>query len=246
MIFYIVLTHGAKPTGKIGNHPAASQQIANLRGYWDGLKRETKPPPVVHDYRRKITGLSSLPSLSHALATVKASGQGAIVMDNIARLISACDEEQQLGLFNELIDYGDHLVGLRQGGYLSRMNEIQLTMLASGRETTRYTYGGKRRRTSMTKQDRLKQTTEATAASRIARGQAADEKARELDAVREDLSQEHRKPSLKMIAEAANDRGITTTRGGNWSSSTVGRSLKRLDETTLDESTTQDQAQHEH
>lgn len=246
MIFYIVLTHGAKPTGNIRNHPAASQQIANLRGYWEALKLETKPPPVVHDYRRKITGLSSLPNLSRELERMSARGEDVVLMDNIGRLFAACEKDRRAQLLEELHDYKMHLIGLKQGGKIWDMGQRRRLFMASGRETTRYTYGGKRRRTSMTKQDRLKQTTEATAASCIARGQSADEKARELDAVREDLSQERRKPTLKMIAEAANDRGITTTRGGNWSSSTVGRSLKRLDETTLDESTTQDQAQHEH
>jgi hypothetical protein len=243
MIFYVLLTHGAKPRGKINNHPAARAQLANLSAYWESVCRDGQSPDVVYDYQRKITGLSSLPNLSLLLEKMKAAGQGVVLMDNVARLISACHDEYQPSLVNELIDHGNHIAGLRQGGSLSGMNEFYLTMLATGQQTPRYTFGDKRPRKNMSERDRRHQTFKATLVSRKARGGAADKKARELDAIREDLTRTHEKPTLKMIAEEANTRGLTTTRGGSWSSSTVGRTLKRLDETPQIESDTNDQAQ---
>ena len=95
----------------------------------------------------------------------------------------------------------------------------------------------------MSKAARKEQTADATIASRISRANAADEKARELDTIREELNEGHEKPTLKMIADEANKRGLTTTRGGSWSSSTVGRMLKRLEETTQTEAATHDVVQ---
>lgn len=241
MIFYVLLTHGAKPTGSAEKHPAARAQIANFKAF-----RAEKDHPVeslIADYQRKVTGLASLPKLSFALDIALKGGQGIIVMDNIARLFAACDDKHRRDLLNEMLCYKDHLLGLSQGGLLSQLSETRLALLASGRETTRYTYGRTRRRSSLSKAERQMQTADATRASGIARRQAADEKARQLDAIRSELAHKHENPTLKMIAEEANSRGIMTTRGGIWTSSTVGRSLNRLDRTTLNGSATQDQAQ---
>lgn len=245
MIFYVLLTHGAKPFGSAENHPAARAQLANLKAF-----RAEKEPPVegiIADYQRKVTGLASLPKLSGTLDIALNGGGGLVVMDNIARLFAACDARHRRDLLMELLRYKAHFLGLRQGGLLSHLNETQLKFMASGRETTRYTYGGTRPRNNLSKAERQMQTADAALASRIARGQAADEKAHQLDTIRRDLARKHENPTFRMIAEEANSQGITTTRGGTWSSSTVGRSLGRLDISsqteTLNAGPTQDQDQ---
>lgn len=244
LYWYIVLTHGPKPTGKIDRHPAAQAQIANLKAHLKTLESEVQPL-LRFDYRRKIRGLASLPELAHVLIAMRENGTGAILMDDIARLFAACEEERRKSFLTELLEYREQLAGLKQRGLLANMTETQLAMLASGRETTRYTYGGKRPRNNMSERDRKQQTVRATIASRKARGQAADDKARELADLRNKLTTDNKTPTLKMIANEANNRGITTTRGGPWSSSTVGRMLKRLEETKQTERTTHDEAQEE-
>lgn len=247
MIYYVLLTHGAKPTGKIGNHPAARQQIANLRAYLDALPVGTTPRPVLYDYARKITGLSSTPTLLSALEQISTAGQGAVLMDNIGRLFAACDKDHRKDLMTELLVYGDQFLGLQQRERLSKLPEFYLDLLRLGVIGAQFTISGTRPRSRLSKSERKLQTADATLASRIARGQAADEKARHLDTIRSELARKHETPTFRMIAEEANSRGITTTRGGTWSSSTVGRSLGRLDISpqteTLNASPTQDQDQ---
>ncbi|WP_281841383.1 recombinase family protein [Sinisalibacter aestuarii] len=145
----------------------------------------------------------------------------------------------------ELLAYRDHFGGLRQRGLLSKLTDIELELLRNGVIGARYSNRAARQRHRLSEEERRAQTENATHASRIARGNAADKKARELYAVRDVLTEVHEKPTLKMIADEANHRGLTTTRGGPWSSSTVGRTLKRLEETTQTESTTHDETQEE-
>jgi hypothetical protein len=181
----LLLTHGAKPTGPINNHPAARAQIANMKALRERSGDQQKPR-VIFDYSRKIRGLTSLPQLARFLNAAREQGSGMIVMDNISRLFAACDVDHRRALLDELLTNKDHFFGLRQGGTLSGVTHTQLVLMASGRETTRFIYGGKRPRSNMSEHKRQLQTTNATIASRIARGRAADSDVPRLSAMAND------------------------------------------------------------
>lgn len=227
MIPYILLSYGRKPGPSPGRHPAARQQAANIAYV---AKTPANSMKAVVEHARRVTSLSCLPKLQRALAVAKAKDDQ-VLMDDLGRLFRACKAECRASFAEELAPHREVLVGARQGGPLSNLDEKQLDYLQQGRPSARYVLATTPRPKKSAEQLRS-QTEDAALASREARRRSADVKAEHLKAIKDELEREHDRVTNRMIADEANSRGIKTTRGGEWRQDTVARSLKRLERPT--------------
>lgn len=227
MLFaYILVTSGRRPqAAELPTHPASRQQFRNLgieiRRRWPKLE-----PTWIFDYARTVTLLDDLPELRRHLALLKDVGSGAMVVDDLIRLFGRVPPDRREDFFERIEPFSKYLVGLRQKSRLSELRGARLSQVVLAAEPSRYVVQPARR-AKRSLDDRREQTSAATRESARARAAAADSKARELEAIRRELTGAGREASLEAIAECANERGLATTRQKPWSRQSVHRALKR-------------------
>lgn len=231
MIAYVLLTHGAKPTGSLKSHPAATQQLANLKAFSKGVGHDFQI--VVHDYARSISGIHSLPNLRRILDEIRAQEAGAMVIDDISRLFRACEIENRQCFLTELQPSAGRIIGVRQKGVMSDLTEVQTALIASGALSAKFEAPNSEKVNKGTGEGR-EQTRKATKASTQSRGSLADEKAREIVQLKAELEKIRDSVTLKELAEEANLRHLVTSRGKPWTAPGVWRALQRQSETEND------------
>lgn len=124
--------------------------------------------------------------------------------------------------------YRRHLFCVRQGCLLDNIDHHE--MLAVLRSPDRGKWSYTPRRSSLSNDEKRDQTRKAVIASRKARGAAADARARELAAVRDEMIAAGETPTLAELAAEANRRGLRTARHNAWSATSVAKTLKRLED----------------
>lgn len=226
---YILLTHGPRPGPALGSHPAARQQLRNLKAVLadQGLSETA----VIYDYARSWSGLADLPALLEALEACKTSeDQPVLLMDDLNRLFRHSKPERRVDMLNEVQSYNEHLFGIRQGMVLARCSDSEARRVVFGYGSARFIYSGQAYRRPRSAAAKREQTRAATVASSARRAEAADAASRAVAKVRDELTSASAKVTLQNVADEANRRGLRTTGGGSWSVSTVSRALTRAEQ----------------
>ena len=221
---YVILTHGSRQFDRVTEHPAARQQVRNLR-YIESEQELTLRGPA-HDYARRIRSITDLPMLCHAMKIAEEKGSY-VVMDDIGRIFRIAKEEDRKRLLSGLLYLGDNLFGYRQGTARLHEDPQLIQSLLRGGDPGLYSLTKTTRKTRSPAMRRIKNR-KAAKASAIARGQAADAKAEKLIRVRDELIQRGEPATLTAIAREANQTGLTTTRGRPHTATSVKRALERL------------------
>jgi|GEM_PF-3416466 len=224
---YVILSHGPKPTGPLGKHEAARQQLINLNAYQraEGIENVK----VAFDYAREVKNLDALPDLKYFLDRAKGRPTK-IIIDDYRRIFHRCPIPARQELLNELLKYGPHFADMRLKLTLGGLDNAGRALLLNDTGPVKFQLEPTppQRRPS-SKMFRKKQTSAATMASQKTRNLNADKKAKELSELKQRLAQKNLRPTLAEIAKAANEEGLKTTRGGNWTTSSVQRVLKRIE-----------------
>ena len=223
LLCYVLLTHGNRHFDRVIEHPAARQQLRNLRHIADEQEIELRGP--VHDYARRIRSITDLPNLCRAMKFADKQGSF-VVMDDIGRIFRLAKEEDRIMLMQGLIALGGNLFGHRQGTErLDAKHQIFQSLLRGG-DPGLYSLTKTSRKTRKPSIRRIKNRKAAKASAEV-RAQAADAKAEELHRVRVALLRRGEAATLAAIAREANETGLTTTRGRPHTATSVKRALER-------------------
>lgn len=225
---YALITHGPRPRKELARYPAARQQILNLKHLADRLEGQNLG--VSHDYAREVESLDSLPVLKNLLEQV--DGKNArVVIDDYRRIFARCPQHLRSDLFTELEHYGWHFIDLKLTHHLGDLHLVQKVALLSATSPIRFQLEPIPRR-QRPLQERRDQTHMASIVSQVVRTKNADKKAHELAELKKRLKKSGQPITARAIAEQANLESLETTRGNEWTASSVARALKRIDETT--------------
>ena len=228
---YVLCRHGPKSIPDLRKHASSRQQMLNLIDFQND--RRVRLSSIIWDYARYHEGLAQLPELRIGLECAE-DMDAILIMDDLGRLFRPLPLEDRGAFLDELMGAGGRLFGLRQGCILRDEPRQMKAWLRWAGEPGAYVYKRRfRRRRSEAR--RIAQTAKARKASARARREQALSHAREIARVRDELQEDGQKTTLAAIAEAANAKGMRTTRGNPWSSSSVSRALKRLQQEATDE-----------
>lgn len=227
MLIYTLVTYGAKSDA----NRAARQQVRNvltaLKASGSEALAALKPSDlqVLVESGRSIERLTDLPILLRVLKGMKAQARSCVFVDDLRRLFRICPFDKREALLADLSEFNEHILAADRRKLLKRFTQDEVMFLCLAAE-------GRIRNVkdpSPRRGDRSA-TEAARAASKLARAKGADQKADVLDAVRRELSLKGVPVTNQMIADKANERGLLTTRGGEWRRDTVCRALKRFDD----------------
>ncbi len=182
---------------------------------------------VKHDYARKHSSLAGLPTLKSLLEASSEDSAPIVVMDNVQRLFITCELGKRGDLFFELEPYSSNIMSLVHGQTMEQMNPTIKRALALSVKPQRFKTKSSQDRSRDTPTAR-RQTLKARRVSAVARKERADQLAKALSEIQSELSTEGKTPTLSQVAREANRRGLLTERETPWSSSKVGRQLRRL------------------
>lgn len=216
MIFYILLTHGVRPSRNLREHPAAKSQIRFFKKVIS--KHSVANPRSVVDYARKANTMSALPNLSNALQILKKTNEGRILIDDMHRLFKIADFNYRESLLEELQEFGAHFHSIKHKCLLSDFSpEARRTLV-------HYPQVSKHPASQLRHQD----TVAARSSSAETRSRNALLRARPLGMLREELIAAHGGATLKEIANEASARGLKTSSGKEWTPQNVARALELL------------------
>lgn len=228
MLAYILVSKRPVPTGSLRGHPGAKQQLINLLHLvkQNGI---STPPSLIYDYAEVFSKLCDLPNLEKALKLAK-DHDSFIIIDDFRRLFSRCKTERKMQFYEELSEYASHVKDLRTKRLLSELPLVSLTQIIAAEKPIKYVFAKLPRR-----QNSTPNTKKATAASLIKRSAKADKKAQEIITLKETLELDGKPITIASLTKAANEQGMTTSRGNPWLSSGVSRALKRAADRELSE-----------
>lgn len=230
LIPYLLLTYGPKPQGSVEKHPAAKQQIANLRSLFS--ERESQHNlACVFDHSRRYASLPDLPILRQALEFAEEKGK-TVLIDDFRRLFAHYAGSDRSAFLLELLEFKNSIRDMRTTRLLGMLSERQLAHLSFSEGPIRYARVPTPR-TKLSPLERQQQTRFAIRASKRARSNAADAKARELSTLKDELTKTNEKFTYKRLAEVANEKGFRTTHYKPWTAAAVSRALKRLEESEV-------------
>jgi hypothetical protein len=226
MYGYIFVSSGpVRSTGKKLTG-ALQHQRDNLMAMADVFNLD--PKKIFVEKATTVESLSSLPKLRRLLRQAQTAGK-TVMIDDFQRLFVRAPIPKRPALFKELAELGGLLRDLRHEG-------VPLGMLKNeSRDAIVYALSPSRFRVEGTAgpprpvEERQRQTANARHVSAMVRMRKADVRAERLLALQHALEAERGSLSHADLAEAANAKGLTTTRGHPWSGSTVSRALRRLD-----------------
>lgn len=215
LIFHVLLTYGRKLSGtsfELRDRAEAKPQLEVL----DDL-RSAHPEhevKIVADYSREVTCLGDLEKLVGILSKLKNAGQGLVFVDDLHRIFRRTPQPARSELLSQMRSYGEHLLSIRHGKKLSDFSEREVRGLLCAEHV-------KPRAIPREGND----TTRATSASAALRSNGMRENARKLTIVKDDLERTHARATFQMIADKANESGLRTTRGLEWTRQSVQRTL---------------------
>lgn len=229
-IGYVLLWYGKKHTHvPIGRRPGARQQLLMIDNY--AKKNGLRVVEVVWEYVRQAKRPRDFAVLFRLLEHGRSEqNPPVVIIDDVRRLMMRLPSDQFTDLVMDLSPWFEHICDARlrfpldqtddgYWQYLAKMVEQERLDLEVARRTAR------RKGPAPARQMRRAQTVAARERTR-----RADESAHQIGALREELLAES--PDAKLtyaaIARAANERGLKTSRGSDWSSVQVSRALQRL------------------
>lgn len=217
MIFYVLLTHGPKPSGSICTHPAAKAQLKFI-------KRAVSSHPdmkvdVTFDYVRRIDRFDSLPNLKQVLVAVSDVDGVKVRVDDLSRIFRITDLNARQDLLAILQEFGTSLYSIKHNKTLADFSTDQIHNLVLHPEKSKLP----------AQQNRNGDTTKARASSLRSRTGRSLLVAHQLQNIKNELMDSEGRATLQMVADEANTRGMTTTRGSEWTPQNVARMLKLLE-----------------
>lgn len=218
MIFYVLLTYGAKPSGSIRTHPAAKAQVAFINRVVSS--RPDIKTDIKFDYARRVCGLKSLPNLKKLLVAVNEIDGVKVRIDDLSRLFRIAQLDKRQELLTELQEFGASLYSIKHRKALVDFSKDEIHNLILHAEKSKLP----------AQQDRNADTAKARASSVRSRTGSSVPAANELLRVKNELVDNEGAATLQMVADEANARGMTTTRGYRWTPQNVARMLKLLEE----------------
>ncbi|SDI40469.1 hypothetical protein [Lutimaribacter saemankumensis] len=224
-LYYALITHGPNPENWPARKLGELRPVSNLVEFHK-QKAAGERFILKVEYCRNIKSQASLPKLNALLETAKRHG-AFVTTDDFRRLFSRCDVAYRADLRSHLKAFGDHFVDLRTRKSFSSLSETATRQILFHDGPVTFKIKSEKKRTEPTPWGR-NQVKEATKASAEVRARKANKKAEQLSEIRAELTEDRRTPTLKAIADEANVRGLTTSRGNHWTASTVQRALKRL------------------
>lgn len=226
---YLLLSYGPRPVaGAVERHPAARQQLHNLRHFRSKVSEQAGREVELrfgYDSARKVEGLARLPMLQTMLEDA-VNSDTRVVIDDIRRIFARCVFEKRSDLFADLDRYGSFLYEMRTGKLLADATEVGKALLLYAEPPIKYQFAPTPRR-PRSANDLRAQTAAANEASARSRAQVADELSAQLAEIRDRIMRDAGKVTLRQVTDAANAQGMTTSRGGLWTISSVQRALKR-------------------
>ncbi|WP_138422374.1 hypothetical protein [Maritimibacter alexandrii] len=217
MLFYVLLSYGAKPHGSIDDHPAARSQLRLIRRIEE--KHAIPAKKICFDYARRIASIDDLPNLTTLLDFVLLHPGVKVRIDDLSRLFRITDLGKREALLSSLRHYEAAIFSIRHGLALKDFSSEQSHNLLLHPEKSK----------SLALQGRPGWTDEAQQSSAAIRRKSAHANALALDRIREELRRAGDRDTLKNIAARANGAGLLTRRGKRWSEQNVARALKMLD-----------------
>lgn len=214
---YLFLSYGPKSTTDVTKLSATARQMRMLRALAEEKHADLKI--VGWDYARKIRGrddLCNLFRLLDATQTQFQSGNGKlnVVVDDYNRLFSATVPDKREELWNDLLEYEDCFIDLRQGKPLHALSpEMSLLVKFGALPPVNKAHPAQAR----SRENRTKQTQKARRVSRIVRGQTAAQAARNLEIALLSFRQKHPAASVKDFLASEEGRGLHNSWGRPWS-----------------------------
>jgi hypothetical protein len=215
---YVLVSDGAHPGDDIFRCQRALPQIRPMQEFAD---RRGAKLALCYDYKRRVTKLGDLPTLTRTLTRFKDNGDVILVIECLARLVQKPEPMHRAAFIQELKEYGDHLLGLRQKRKFSSYSMQGLVELATVVPPRRPRVPGAAKR-----QRDTEPMSRASATRRTSRSHADG---RMLAQIRQELMDLGQPATLRAIAAEANARGYRNQRGKEWSEAAVSVRLAEFD-----------------
>ena len=228
---YVLLWYGRKHTRvPLGLRPGARQQILMIDRY--AKKNRLKVDKVESEYVRQAKGPRDFAVLFRLLERGRSEQNAPVVIiDDIRHLMMRLPSDQITELITDLSPWFERIRDARLRFRLDQIDASYWRHLAEAVKQEQHDLELARKTSRRRGPAPAKQMRRAHARAAQERTRRADESARMIAVLRDELQRES--PAIKLtfaaIARAANKRGLKTTRGSEWTSVQVSRALKRLE-----------------
>lgn len=220
---YVLVTSGTKHSSlALQSRPGAETQMARIQRFAEITNCTVSS--WMFDVARAPRRPASLATLFSSLREFKAEHQGALFIDDAARLFRGVASVSIM--IEALRPYCEFVFDTSRCKRLSELNDAEWVSLLGGAGAHQIKPFHPRSGLSGNPDSLM----EARRVSQLARAQKALKSARPLDALRTEMSANGTVPSHTAIAREANERGLRTSRGNEWSDVAVARALRRLDQ----------------
>ncbi|WP_209425037.1 recombinase family protein [Pararhodobacter sp. SW119] len=221
MIRYALATYGRRPSSSDAwkEHPEIWTQLVLTKVL--ATKQGHEVLGVAFDYHRAPRTLADLPQLRSALTRAKQL-RSCVMVDTLGRLLRAAAPAHREALLAELRSFGEHLYCAQSKARLREIEDAWISMLIDTPGLERQLAHASRKMTG----ENPKQTESARERSGATRRVRSQKIARQLDAIRTALRAAGRNGTGEEIAVVANERGLRTQRGTEWSGATVRQALR--------------------
>ena len=233
---YVLLWYGAKHTRvPLGLRPGARQQILMIDHY--AKKNRFKLSTVEWEYVRQAQAPRDFGVLFRILERSRSEQDApAVIVDDITRLMKRLPSDDASSLVIELTPWLERIHDARLGRSLDQVEISHWQYLFSLLNRDERNLAVARRMSRPRGSVSPKQMQRAQERAIKERKRRADESARMVAELRDELLAEN--PDTKLtfaaIARAANERGLRTSRGSEWTSVQVSRALQRLEKQRSD------------
>lgn len=214
ILCYVLITYGKKCSGSLWEHAEGADQLGSF-----GRFLAASPglvPKYFSDYRREIRRVDDLPKFSWMLRKLEQRGSGLLFIDDLHRIFRRTPEECRGSLLFEMRGYGSNIFSIRHRKRLSEFSDAETTLLLMRPEKVKRP----QRRSGRTN------TEKARVASVRSRAERAVETGNKIKALQDELLDTADKVTLQMVADQANERGMRTATGQQWTRQTVARALE--------------------
>lgn len=224
---YLLAGYGRRYGFSPEQHPATQAQVRLFREMV-----AAKKPDVeffwIFDYARQVRTLDDLPNLKAVLETFRQVGKSVVSVPDLTLIFRKANLDDRLRLLREIEAYDAHIVDVSRGGRrISALRKKEVYAILTYRVTGMPT---RQTRTASSNTTTIKKAAgKANKVSAISRGRRADAAAKKLAQIRDKFAADGVDCSMTAIAKEANRAGLRTTRGNDWTASTVGRALRRLE-----------------
>ena len=214
IFFYVFITYGKKPSGTPRNHAEARTQLDAL----DRIRAQhpDKEVKVISEYCRSVRHLNNLPKFNGMLSVLESAGIGLFFIDDLHRIFRRSPPDARESCLSEMRAYEGYIFSLRHKRKLSEFSEEQIALLLH------YTEQVKIPRSRVGASN----TEKARIASSRSRTDRSIEIGLEIRKLQAELLDTNDAITLQMVADLANERGMKTATGKQWTRQTIGKALE--------------------